>query len=53
LPARPAIRLLGLFETFELAADIDDDAADLGPDLVQRAYDALLGGDHLVAEIGR
>lgn len=48
---RPAIRLLGLFETFELAADIHEDAADLRADLVKPAHDALLGGDDLVAEI--
>ena len=50
---RPAIRLLGFFEPFQLAADIDEDAADFGADLVKRPHDALLGGDDLVAEIGR
>ena len=33
---RPAVRLLGLFQSFELAANVDEDAADLGTDLVER-----------------
>jgi hypothetical protein len=28
---RPAVRLLGLLEAFQLATNVDEDAADLGP----------------------
>jgi hypothetical protein len=41
---------LGFFEPLQLATDIDEHGGKLGVYRVERAHDALLGGDHLVSQ---
>jgi len=47
---RPVMASLGFFEPLQLATDIDEHGGKLGVYRVERAHDALLGGDHLVSQ---
>ena len=47
---RPVMASLGFFQPFQLATDIDEHLGKLGAHRIERAHDALLGGDDLVAQ---
>ena len=49
-PLRPAILLLGLFKTFQLAADIDQDSRKFRPNGHHGPHHSFLRREHLVAQ---
>jgi hypothetical protein len=47
---RPVMASLGFFQPLQFATDIDEHLGKLGAHRIERAHDALLGGDHLVSQ---
>ena len=47
---RPVMASLGFFQPLQFATDIDEHLGKLGAHRIERAHDALLGGDDLVAQ---
>jgi hypothetical protein len=48
-PLRPAVAFLSVFETLQLATNIDEHPGELRSHGFNRPHDTLLGGDDLIA----